>query len=72
MRCSIFELRGLTETVIEKIMKENNYVPFAVAEYYNNDSTKYVVKYRLDSVIVQSIDVIYNKGNKTCDGLLFC
>ena len=72
MKLNIFELRGLSETVIEKFLKENNYLPFAIAEYYNNDGTKYVVQYKLNSIIVQSIEVVYDKRNKTCEGFLFC
>ena len=72
MKLSIFELRGLNEIVIEKFLKENNYLPFAIADYYNNDGTKYVVQYRLDSIIIQSIEVVYDKASHTCEGFLFC
>ena len=41
-KLDLFQLRGLSEIVIEKIMKDKNYIPFAQSEYYNNDSTKYM------------------------------
>lgn len=58
---NLLEARHYTKIVMEHYLAENNYYGFAETDYYKNDNERYETVYKLKSVVVSKITVVYKK-----------
>ena len=60
---NLLEAKHFTRIVLEHYLRENDYYVFSETDYYKNDNERYEVVYKLQSVVVSKITVIYKKSN---------
>ena len=64
---NLLEARHFTRFTMEHFMTMNNYEVFTETDYYKNDNERYEVIYKLKSVVISKITVIYRKSNVLTD-----
>ena len=63
----LLDIKHYTRFTMEHFLAENNYRGFSETDTYDNDYGRYIVVYKLQSVVVSKITVIYKKSNVLTD-----
>ena len=66
-RLDLLEVKHYTRFTMEHFLTMHNYEGFAETDSYDNDFERYQVVYKLKSVVVSKITVIYKKNNVMTD-----